>query len=298
MNFVKYASPGDLGEVANQLLARLEHLGVTPNPSCELMRARKIVLALFGELNDTGGTVGGDFSERVHSILTVRQWAAMLSWGIGSELEDGLRDVAKTLTGGNPSMHTAGDPSKERNVAFEVYAGCLATRFATDPAFKEPDLIMDFAGRKIGVACKALYGDPSDLLRSARKQIARADCDAGIVLVQLTNRFPHEKLMWCINSDTQEYPVWEPDNALARFDQLAIEASVPLRQAADNSLGSEPKVLGIVAITESVCITNGTHGPTQITPLHVCQAIRSGGSVDQLNKIATAFGEALNLPRV
>ena len=44
----------------------------------------------------------------------------MLSWGIGTALEGGLRDLAKTVMAGDPAMHAQGDNSKERNVAFKV----------------------------------------------------------------------------------------------------------------------------------------------------------------------------------
>jgi len=121
--------------------------------------------------------------------------------------------------------------SKDRDVAFEVYAACLATRFATDVRLDGPDLLFRFGGQTIGVACKAIYGnDVSKPLRKGRDQIEAAKCDAGIVLVQLTNRIPRNELFRCINQATQEYTVWtRAADALRRFDELAITAADPLR---------------------------------------------------------------------
>jgi hypothetical protein len=296
-NIVHYSPPDDLGRIVDRLQQQLRALGITPNPSCELVRACKEVLALDAELKATGGTRGGDFGRRVHSILPVRQWCRMLEEGIGTSLEGDLRQLAGTITSGDPALHRDGPRSKDRDVAFEVYAACLATRFATDVRLDGPDLLFRFGGQTIGVACKAIYGnDVSKPLRKGRDQIEAAKCDAGIVLVQLTNRIPRNELFRCINQATQEYTVWtRAADALRRFDELAITAADPLRDEAPKAMGRSTKTLGVVAIAEGVCYSNDI----AITLLHLCQGIACHRPLSpKLDEITLAFGEALNKPRV
>jgi len=61
-----------------------------------------------------------------------------------------------------------------------------------------PDVMFSYQGKKIAFACKTLRGKSGntvcDNLRSAAKQIAVADCDAGYIAINAMNILPHKKI--------------------------------------------------------------------------------------------------------
>ncbi len=63
---------------------------------------------------------------------------------------------------------------------------------------KNPDVIFDFFGNRIAIACKTLRGKTErtviDNLILAAKQIERANCDFGYIVINAMNVLPHEKI--------------------------------------------------------------------------------------------------------
>lgn len=122
--------------------------------------------------------------------------------GYEAELAPKLTLLAK----GDPLQLSAGDQSGERDVLFEVICACICSLFASDVRFQEPDLICRYADSSWGLACKVAYGTPAQTAKGIRKgmrQIEGSAADLGIVVVQLTNRFPHDK-MYDVDPSTGE----------------------------------------------------------------------------------------------
>lgn len=73
---------------------------------------------------------------------------------------------------------------------------------------ENPDIIFDYLGRRVAIACKTLRGTSSDALlgnlRSAAKQINRAVCDRGYIAINAMNILPHGKVVDKVFSDIRE----------------------------------------------------------------------------------------------
>lgn len=63
---------------------------------------------------------------------------------------------------------------------------------------ENPDVIFDYSGNRIAIACKTLRGKSPetfiDNFKSAAKQIERASCDHGYIAINAMNIIPHDKL--------------------------------------------------------------------------------------------------------
>ncbi len=61
-----------------------------------------------------------------------------------------------------------------------------------------PDVLLDYGSKRISFACKTLRGDSVDTIlaniRSAAKQIERADCDFGYIVFNAMNILDHDKI--------------------------------------------------------------------------------------------------------
>jgi len=73
---------------------------------------------------------------------------------------------------------------------------------------ENPDIIFDYSGQRVAIACKTLRGSSPnallDNLRSAAKQIERATCDRGYVAINAMNILPHEKIVDNVYSELSE----------------------------------------------------------------------------------------------
>lgn len=111
-----------------------------------------------------------------------------------STLTNRLRD----LCAGSHSASTTARTSTERNRAFELICAGWLSRFATDVALEDPpDVSCSFDWRRWGVACKVAYGEPRTIAKSiafGAEQLQKSPCDRGIVLVRITDCFPHDRV--------------------------------------------------------------------------------------------------------
>lgn len=111
--------------------------------------------------------------------------------------EKQLRPRLPELIKGPFELSSTGTNTEVRNVAFETFVGCLASRLDPNFDFEEPDVRFRFRGVHWGVACKIAYSDnPSrtvDQIIKGAKQIEEADCDFGMVVVNVTPQIPHHK---------------------------------------------------------------------------------------------------------
>jgi hypothetical protein len=108
----------------------------------------------------------------------------------------GFEDHWRMLSAGNPILTgPAGKPSRERNRTWELMAASWVATFAEDVREAEPDVVCRYHGRQLGLASKVLYGTSGgrflDIIQSGAEQIQRSNVDAGFVLLNMVEIFPH-----------------------------------------------------------------------------------------------------------
>ncbi len=133
---------------------------------------------------------------------------------------------------------------------FELLIGALIARFALDVALDSPDsgkastnpdVLCTFEGVRWGVACKTIHGDAprtfADRICEGADQIARSEATRGIVLLNLFNVLPYDRLGPHTNAAGERVSVVFRD---AR-EALAItrEFNKARLDAADAAMGSE-----------------------------------------------------------
>ena len=93
---------------------------------------------------------------------------------------------------------------------------------------KNPDIIFEYSGQRVSIACKTLRGVSSntllDNIRSAAKQIGRADCHRGYIAVNAMNILPHEKIANNIYPDLSEPFAILTSDIVSLYESLQINA--------------------------------------------------------------------------
>lgn len=138
------------------------------------------------------------------SILTARN----------TQFEQELLPRLRDLTSGDPSPLVPGPRSQERDLSFEVLCGCICAQFAARIRFTEPDIQCDLEEKTWAIACKVAYGQPPTIAKAITTgldQIAKSQRSEGLVLVQVTNIFPHEMMYWRDPTDGQILSVHESE---------------------------------------------------------------------------------------
>jgi hypothetical protein len=110
------------------------------------------------------------------------------------EVRRRLRDLAS----GDHAFTKRASQSNERDLVFEIVCAGVLARTTADVAFVEPpDLVCSLAGVRYGVACKVAYGEPASVasaIRRGAKQIEASACEKGLIVVRVTDIFPHDEL--------------------------------------------------------------------------------------------------------
>ena len=190
------------GEQLETLVDELEKYlfdnGVKLNPSSVfrqlLQEARQ-----FRAVHGTGGLPTGHTYESYHAnALSAFVWASAVLRARGTPFEQDMKPRLRLLGKGDPAAIRAGRRSRERDLLFEVIAGCALSRTVGDVHLEEPDLVCAFNGQRWGVACKVAYGTEdqiADALSDGVRQVEESNVEAGIVVVDMTNVFPHERMV-------------------------------------------------------------------------------------------------------
>ena len=103
--------------------------------------------------------------------------------------------------------NVTGKQDDKTNKFIEAIVGFFAVAYGSDVELDDPvkssngdnpDAIFKFQGQRISVACKTLRSNNSSTvlgnIESAAKQISRADCDLGYMLLNSMNILEHEKI--------------------------------------------------------------------------------------------------------
>ncbi len=100
-----------------------------------------------------------------------------------------------------------GKQDDKTNKFVEAIVGMAAVKYGSDVDLDDPvassdgtnpDVIFTYNGERISIACKTLRGDSCETILSnikgAAKQIKRADCDKGYILINAMNILKHKKI--------------------------------------------------------------------------------------------------------
>jgi hypothetical protein len=161
------------------------------NPSCQVLQLRNAVAKLVNALQCEPQAVPAGLSKAGPALFSLLQLATGVGFAVGTPLEESLVKHLPVIGKGDQVRHRAGANDKNRNLGFEILTACTMNLFAEDVRLEDPpDVLLTFEGRRWGVACKTLNGSPDrivNLVRDGRDQLAKAPCDAGVVLVETTN---------------------------------------------------------------------------------------------------------------
>lgn len=135
--------------------------------------------------------------EFVGSVANLWHLADAILGAIGSPLEQQFEKRLKSIAKGNPCQLSNEFLSDERVDIFELICAKICSHFGTNVEFGEPDVLSRYKNMTWGLACKSAFGTERTLAKAIRKgvkQIISSDVDCGIVVVQITNTFPHNAM--------------------------------------------------------------------------------------------------------
>jgi len=179
----------------------------------------------------------------------------------GLDFEVELLPKLKVLAKGDPGPLAPGARSRERDTSFEILCASISRRFAKDVRFLEPDVQCQFLNARWGLACKAVYGTDTSAERAIHKgisQITKSNSDYGIIILQLTNVFPHEGMYrryagGDIGSDRSR------EMLVNRFHRLGRLCCEPFHQAAKRAMRhrKDSRVRGVLFLMQSAPYWHG-----------------------------------------
>lgn len=125
----------------------------------------------------------------------------------GTPFEGEVVPKLALLAKGDPRALSPGPRSRGRDAMFELILGSICSLFATDVRFAEPDILCTHNHIRWGLAAKVAYGSSktsAGSIRTGMRQIEKSGVDLGLVVIQMTNRFPHEQ-MYAVDDSTGKY---------------------------------------------------------------------------------------------
>lgn len=222
---------------ARRLRETLESHGVRPDASSSLGAMLKTALVDLPEAVRSHACPPGPcghLAERVRQLQcaadlvlierAIHRAGAALGAGV---MAARIRDLAS-------GSHAATSPTRRSNQGdrvFELICAGAVSRIAQSVALDEPDVLCTFENERWGIACKVTSGTPEaagKLIRVGAKQIDRSAADAGVVLVRITDVFPHEALQVLPEADGRVNCFGDP----AQLPELAYRLILPFGQAA------------------------------------------------------------------
>ena len=136
-----------------------------------------------------------DFMAEVYGVDFLTK---SIHWGSTSGLTLDERRW-RLLAKGDPVITRKSDASgKPRNETWEIILASVASTFATDVNFDEPDVTCTYRGRRYAIAARMAYssGNVVDNIEKGFKQ-ARSKADAVLVFVNVVSLYPQvETLRW------------------------------------------------------------------------------------------------------
>ncbi|HKO93003.1 MAG TPA: hypothetical protein VJU61_17730 [Polyangiaceae bacterium] len=179
---------------------RLRDLGITLHPGSRLARGLR-------KLQDLERSATAGDAIKFPSPVEGQRWfldalgADFLCKAMhrGERGLTGFEDRWRSLKSGDPILtgpsELQGKVTRPRDLSWELLLASIVAHFA--PVRKqEPDLVCTFNGMDIGLAAKVSYtgneGQFLDQIQEGARQIERQGVDAGFVVVNMVEHFPHE----------------------------------------------------------------------------------------------------------
>lgn len=185
-----------------------------------------------------------DIHRAVGDLANVHGLTKVILGAVGTSSEVLVLSRLTEITAGNPRILTRTDQSRERDTLFELVCARVCSLFASSVRLEEPDVCCDFQGTRWGFSCKVAYGGPDRVakaIRSGEKQIERSRVELGIVVVELTNHFRHDKMYGRNHQSDEILSLSDEDLQKALFEQCLTEAAKPFEDAQRRDLKRNPR---------------------------------------------------------
>lgn len=226
-----------LGEFARRLGTRLAQYGIRPDGSSFLGELIRNAVKDLPESQRTHACPPGPcvhLTERVirlqrgADLVLIERAVERVDAAVGSGvLASRLRDLAS----GAHAITAPAPRSNQGDRAFELVCAGAIGRYAEAVSLEEPDVLCTFEGQRWGVACKATSGTPAQagkLIREGARQLQGSAANCGIVIVRITDVFPHEQMEFVPEPDGRMHCFADPK----QLPDLAYQLIRPFGAAA------------------------------------------------------------------
>jgi len=215
-----------------------------------------------------------DYHQGVENLANLHAICRIVLRSRNTRFEKLLLSRLQNVLKGDPRMLSKGKHSQERDILFEVLCAYVCSQFASSVEFEEPDIRCTFQDNNWGLACKVAYGSPerfTKAIRKGEKQIEKSKSDLGLIIVQLTNKFPHDKMYW---RDTKKGQIISSQNENTQrqlFKRLLRNTVKPFSNAYRDDIATNPrdwnyKVRGVLYAVHTIayfqkrrCIMSGCY---------------------------------------
>lgn len=277
----------DVGAAARSFASALTAAGHRVHPSSWLGRAitnaTDDLPALIRQDAHPPGTACPNLREHVARHQTAAD--LMMLWRTLSHVEGGLSSPAvasrlRDLCAGDQTVTSAATRSQARDLVFELVCLGWTSRFASAARLDEPDVLCTHESATWGVACKVAYGEPAttvNAIKTGAAQLQRSAAEFGVVVVRITDVFPHESLSThptperrtvgaFLNVDDVERTLW----ALARpyIDAVRVDLD---RGGVPALARRYPKLRAVAFIGHTLVLIRRPEGSAAaLAPIHAC----------------------------
>lgn len=243
-------------------MAYLDAVGIHPPGNSVISRLAKSAHEVMDIWR--AGEIPDDF--RIRGMVTdfVNAWylAERILVLRGTPFEPRIENHLHYIAKGEPQQLEGGHSSTERARLFELMAAATANPFATGIEFEEPDVVVTADGVRWGLACKSPSGRPQRIAKDIRKgigQIEEAEVERGIVLVQVTNIFPHEEMLHEIGKLVRKFDTG--DEAAAALRRALTRVTYPIEEARYINLRRYPLLTSGKACVQSSMLCRASWWP-------------------------------------
>lgn len=280
IGFVRELNPAHLGGSGAWLREHLSSQRISIHPTSEL----GIALNVLGQARELARVRGSQIFSSVGEGLRFYMTATgadFLTKCLRRGLQTGISGfdahvrglcsagpllTAPTWAGHKPRSLT------NRNRGWELVLASLATTFASDVRAGEPDVLCDFEGQTIGMACKVLYsrsGEQAlDMIQSGARQLEASSADVGYVVVNMVEQFPHENLFVQI-ANGRFASVDEVRKLLEHWMKTFMDQLGPDGLA--KHLRGSTKLLSLLFFLPTAIRLDGMDMPMSYEAFHVCE---------------------------
>lgn len=208
-----------------------------------------------------------------------------------------LVQAAPRINSTTPFLNpVSGKQDDKTNKFIEAIVGFFAVRYGTSVALDDPihssggdnpDALFDFNGRRFAIACKTLGSNKPDTIlgniQSAAKQITRANCDIGYILLNTMNILDHNLINGGIYYDWKSAHNALTTPLIATYQTIISKS----RSELDELFQLNPKVCPLIILV--VHSTTRIHSSAGVLSTSIkstfCTDFSSNPKIDQSNLV-------------